>query len=70
MAPAFGRNALSDISKQFDWGTVRRLAGSLKLSPYGRQSYAATNSILSISVGSSGSAFELLTRFDTGQRCR
>ena len=31
--------------------------------------YAAANSTLSISVPSSASAFELLTRFDTGQRC-
>ena len=28
------------------------------------------NSIFSTSVASSASAFELLTRFDTGQRCR
>ena len=32
--------------------------------------YAASNATRSISVGSSASAFELLTRFDTGQRCR
>jgi hypothetical protein len=31
--------------------------------------YAAANSTFSISVGSSATAFELLTRFDTGQRC-
>jgi hypothetical protein len=31
--------------------------------------YAAANSTFSISVESSASAFELLTRFDTGQRC-
>ena len=31
--------------------------------------YAAANSTFSISVESSASAFELLTRFNTGQRC-
>jgi hypothetical protein len=42
----------------FPWGSF-----------FGRH-YAAANSTLSISVASSASAFELLTRFDTGQRCR
>ena len=45
-------------------------AGSfwLKVMFQSRSPQAAANSTLSISVGSSASAFELLTRFDTGQR--
>src|ERR1700730_10191214 len=41
-----------------------------KLIAYGTLVWAVAQSIRSISVASSASAFELLTRFDTGQRCR
>ena len=44
--------------------------GEAPLRPCLKSSYAAANSTGSIKVGSSASAFELLTRFDTGQRCR
>lgn len=44
--------------------------GSHSLDQNRRGHYAAANSIFSISAGSSASAFELLTRFETGQRCR
>jgi hypothetical protein len=44
--------------------------GEAPLRPCLKSSYAAANSTGSIKVGSSASAFELLTLFDTAQSCR